>query len=99
MIIMYQSNKFLWNTIGKRLIKTPYLSLVNIIAQREMTPEFMPYFSSTYPMVKACDKLLNDAKAMKQLSGELVEVVKPLAQNDASENVARMVIEALQAEE
>ena len=99
MIIMYQSNKFLWNTIGKRLIKTPYLSLVNIIAQREMTPEFMPCFSSTYPMVKACDKLLNDAKAMKLLSSELVELVKPLAQSDASENVARMVIEALQAEE
>lgn len=96
MVIMYQSNKFLWNTVGKRLIKTPYLSLVNILAQREMTPEFMPCFSSTFPMVKACEKLLNDPKEMKQLSGELVELVRPLAQSDASKNVAKMVIKCLQ---
>jgi hypothetical protein len=42
MAIMYQSNKYLWKLIGRRIVTTKYLSLVNILAQDELVPEFMP---------------------------------------------------------
>jgi len=95
MIIMYQSSKLLWNLVGKRLVKTKYLSLVNILSQKELVPEFMPYFSSVAPIVAACEKYLHSPEKMSNLSVELAELVKPLAGGSASQNVAKMVIEQL----
>ena len=95
MVIMYQSSKLLWNLVGKRLVKTKYLSLVNILSQKELVPEFMPYFSSVAPIVDACEKYLHSPEKMVNLSAELAELVKPLADGSASQNVANMVIELL----
>jgi lipid-A-disaccharide synthase len=95
MVIMYQSSKFLWNLVGKRLVKTKYLSLVNILSQKELVPEFMPYFSSVAPIVADCEKYLHSPEKMAKLSAELAELVKPLADSSASQNVAKMVIEQL----
>ncbi len=95
MVIMYQSSKFLWNLVGKRLVKTKYLSLVNILSQKELVPEFMPYFSSVAPIVAVCEKYLHSPEKMASLSAELAELIKPLADSSASQNVAKMVIEQL----
>jgi lipid-A-disaccharide synthase len=95
MVIMYQSNKYLWHLVGKRLVTTKYLSLVNILSQKELVPEFMPYFSSIVPIVGACEKLLNAPEKLSSLSSELAELAKPLASGKASQNVARVIIEQL----
>ena len=95
MVIMYQSNKYLWHLIGKRLVKTKYLSLVNILSQKELVPEFMPYFSSVAPIVAACEKHLNNADKLSSLSGELAELIKPITGTNASQNVAKMIMEQL----
>ena len=39
MIVLYQSNKWLWHAVGRWLIRTRYLSLVNILAGKERVPE------------------------------------------------------------
>jgi lipid-A-disaccharide synthase len=95
MVIMYQSSKLLWNVVGKRLVKTKYLSLVNILSQKELVPEFMPYFSSVAPIVDACEKYLRSPDKMSSLSAELAQLITPLADSGASQNVAKMVIEQL----
>jgi len=95
MVIMYQSNKFLWHLVGKRIVKTKYLSLVNILSQKELVPEFMPYFSSIAPIVDVCEKFLNSPQKLAELSAELVELVKPLAGGNASRNVAKMITDQL----
>jgi lipid-A-disaccharide synthase len=96
MVIMYQSNKHLWHLVGKRIVTTKYLSLVNILSQKELVPEFMPYFSSVAPIVAACEKLLNVPEKLSNLSDELAELTKPLACGKTSQNVAQMVIEQLE---
>ena len=95
MVIMYQSNKYLWHLIGKRIVTTKYLSLVNILAQQALVPEFMPYFSSIAPIVAACEKLLNAPEKLLSLSSRLAELAKPLASGKASQNVAQMIIKQL----
>jgi lipid A disaccharide synthetase len=92
---MYQSNKYLWHLIGKRIVTTEYLSLVNILSQKELVPEFMPYFPSIVPIVGACENLLNAPEKLAGLSSELAELAKPLACGKASQNVAKMVVEQL----
>jgi lipid-A-disaccharide synthase len=94
-VIMYQSSKYLWHLVGKRIVTTKYLSLVNILAQDELVPEFMPYFDSVAPIVAACEKFLNAPDKLRQLSGKLAELTKPLATGGASQNVARMIVEQI----
>lgn len=95
MVIMYQSNKYLWHLVGRWLVKTKYLSLVNILSQRELLPEFMPYFDSTEPIYAAACNLLADKNSLVQLSGDLIEVVRPLTVKKARKEVAKTIIEML----
>jgi len=95
MVIMYQSSRILWHLVGRWLIKTEYLSLPNILAGRELVPEFMPYFCSIEPMVQIIEQLLEDKDKLAQLSGELIRLAEPLAEKKAREEVAKIVLEML----
>ena len=95
MVIMYQSSRILWHLLGRWLIKTKYLSLVNILAGKELVPEFMPYFSSIEPITQKCKQFLGDRDKLAQTSAELIKLVEPLAGKKACEEVARMVVEML----
>ena len=99
MVIMYQSNRVMWHLVGQWLIKTRFLSLVNILARREIVKEFMPYFSSLEPISGKCSALLNNTHKLISLSRELVELIKPLASGKASEKTAFLVFELMEAED
>jgi lipid-A-disaccharide synthase len=95
MVIMYQSSRILWHLVGRWLIKTKYLSLVNILAGRELVPEFMPYFGSIEPIVESIEQLLEDRDKLAQVSGQLIKLAEPLAEKKACEQVAEIVVEML----
>jgi lipid-A-disaccharide synthase len=91
---MYQSIRILWLLLGW-VIKTKYLSLVNILAGKELVPEFMPYFSSIEPIAESIERLLEDRDKLTQISGELIKLVGPLAKKKARQEVAEIVLEML----
>jgi lipid-A-disaccharide synthase len=95
MVIMYQSSRFLWHLFGHWIVKTKYLSLVNILAGRELVPEFMPYFTSIEPIIASIEQLLQDNNKLAWLSGELIKLTKPLAEKKASREVAKIALEML----
>jgi lipid-A-disaccharide synthase len=95
MVIMYQSSKLLWHLLGRWLIKSNYLSLVNILAGKELVPEFMPYFSSIEPIASIIEKLLQEPNKLSQLSEDLIKLTKPLASCHASQRVSEIVIDML----
>jgi len=95
MVVMYQSSRILWYLFGWWLVKAKYLSLVNILAEKELVPEFMPYFSSIEPIVDIIGQILEDRNRLAQISAELFKLAEPLAKKKASEQVAKIVIETL----
>jgi len=97
MVVMYQSSPILWHLIGRWLIKSRHLSLVNILAGKELVPEFMPYFRSIDPIVQRIHSLLDNPDALRKVSADLVEAVQPLAAFNASENVVAIVSQMLEA--
>ncbi|MHC5182376.1 MAG: lipid-A-disaccharide synthase, partial [Planctomycetota bacterium] len=97
MTVIYQSHKLMWHLVGRWLIRIQNLSLVNILADKELTPEFMPYFSSTKPIIERTHNLLANPAAMAKLSGKLIELIDPLTERRASDAVAEMVLEMLTA--
>jgi len=96
MVIMYQSSRIMWKLAGQWLIKTRFLSLVNILARKEIVKEFMPYFSSIEPIFGRCSALLNNTSKLKNLSRDLVNLVEPLAKGKASDKVALLALETMQ---
>lgn len=95
MVIMYQSSPILWHLLGRWLVKMKYFSLVNILADKELVPEFMPFFTSTEPIVQRCRQLLADTDKLKQTSGRLIELVSSLQTDTASQKTAQIALEML----
>jgi lipid-A-disaccharide synthase len=107
MVIMYQSSKILWHLIGRFLVKTKYLSLVNILSNQAsstrqsgfgdgaLVPEFMPYFKSIDPIVASIAQLIENNETLAQVSDELTKLTMPLARKKACEEVAKIAVEML----
>jgi len=95
MVIMYQSSRILWHLAGRWIVKTKYLSLVNILADRQLVPEFMPYFSSIEPIVNSIELLLEDTDKLAQTSKSLIQLVEPLAEKKARSEVSKIALELL----
>jgi lipid-A-disaccharide synthase len=93
MVIMYQSSRILWYLVGWWLVRTKFLSLVNILSGKELVPEFMPYFSSIEPIVESIEQLLEDRNKLAQTSSALIKLTEPLAEKKAREEVAKIVLE------
>jgi len=94
-VVVYESNKFLWRLLGKWIIRTKYLSLVNILAGKELVPEFMPYIKSEQKLLEKCTKILQDREYLAATSKKLTELVSPLAKTKASHRTAEIIMQML----
>ncbi len=95
MVIMYKTSPVMWHILGRWLVTTKHLSLVNILANRRLVPEFMPYFRSTEPIVKAIQALFEDKARLAQINSDLLSIVQPLAAKKAGSTVAEIALSLL----
>jgi lipid-A-disaccharide synthase len=95
MVVMYQSSRILWYLVGSWLVRTRFLSLVNILAGKELVPEFMPYFGSIEPIIENIERILEDKELLTRTSRELISLAEPLAEKKACEMVADIVVQML----
>lgn len=93
MIVMYNASPFFYHLVGRWMLNTPFLSLPNIIAQREIVPEFMPYYRSTAPIVDSAIHLLESESARRDMTDSLRAVLEPLRTRQASQGTARMLLD------
>ena len=73
MVGVYRTSVFTW-LASKLIVRTPYRLLPNIIADREIVPEFVPYAGGPMPIVKAASKYLLDSKNAANQAEELGRV-------------------------
>ena len=92
MVVMYQSSRLMWNLLGKYIILIKHLSLPNILAQRELVPEFMPYFKGTDEIVSRSEKLLNNTDQLKNISSELTRLTSGMADGKTCDRTAKILI-------
>jgi lipid-A-disaccharide synthase len=101
MVVMYAVAWWKWHLFARFLINTPYIALVNILAGREMVPEFIPFYGSPLPIARECIELLSRPELREQMSCDLAELTAPLAPSDtglAADRVAAEVSRLLQRE-
>lgn len=88
MIIMYNTNKWTYRLIGRWLITTPYFAIPNILAQREIVPEFMPYYVNTHAIAARAVEWLIAPGALERVRKDLKETIRPLMKPGAAKNAA-----------
>lgn len=94
MVIFYHVRRLAW-PIGKLLIRTRYLSAINILAGRELAPELMPWFGDAEALAERAINLLENPTQLAAQQRELLELVAPLRVNppgSAADNAADLVI-------
>lgn len=60
MVIVYKSNEFAYNLIGRRIITTRLFALPNLIANHEAVPEIIPMFKDQARFMDLAERLLTD---------------------------------------
>jgi lipid-A-disaccharide synthase len=59
---------------GRRLVKVPFLSMVNLIAERQIVPEFIQHEMTSSHITSAAEALLNSAERADRMRVELGRV-------------------------
>jgi lipid-A-disaccharide synthase len=85
--------------VGIRVIRVPYLGMVNILANRPVIREFIQHDANPAALADEGLRLLNSMEARTRLSADLASVTSILggeAGNPASDRAARAVLDCLE---
>ncbi|MBN2064052.1 MAG: lipid-A-disaccharide synthase [Sedimentisphaerales bacterium] len=95
MIVIYHVPNWQWQMVGRHILTVSHISLVNILAGKELVPEYVPFNNRAEQVARRAMELLDSPARLARLRQELIELTRPLAQNKASENVAAMAYKML----
>ena len=88
--IVYRTSPISY-AIARRLVRIPNIGLLNIVAGREVAPEFVQDAFQSGPVADALDPLFDPASpARRQMEAGLAEVRARLGEPGASARVAAM---------
>ncbi len=73
MVTFYRVNSLSW-LAGRRLVKVPFLSMVNLIAERQIVPELIQHDMTPPNIVSAAEQLLTDTGRADRMRQDLARV-------------------------
>jgi lipid-A-disaccharide synthase len=100
MIVMYDAGPAFaagHRAIGRWIVHTPHLSLVNILAGRRVVPEFMPSVPSTEAVAQVATDLLDDVTWRTLMERQIDETVRDLEGSQASGRVCDLIVEVVRS--
>jgi lipid-A-disaccharide synthase len=94
MVVVY---KLSWPSyiVGRLMINTPYISLVNIVANKEVVPELIQYQATPARIASRVKELLDDPRRLADVRRELAAIKNQLGQPGASARTARIALELI----
>ncbi len=93
-VVVYRTNAFNY-AIASRLIKVDYISLVNLIAGKEVIREMIQKDFNPGDVGNELDKLLYDTQYRSELLSGYGDIDQRLGDKSPSETVAKQVVESL----
>ena len=79
----------------KLVAKTRFLGIVNIIAEKEVAPEFLQYEATPEKIAAKLSELIRDESKLSAMRGELAKVKSSLGSPGASMRAARSILTTL----
>jgi lipid-A-disaccharide synthase len=94
MVIVYKAWMLGYHLLARHLIRTPHLSLVNILAGKELVPELMPWNGDVDQLVTTTLAMMEDTQRLRDVRQELLSITKPLHDpaRRASDRAAELVL-------
>ena len=93
-MVCYKSSAFSY-AIAKRIVQLDYISLVNLILQKEIVKELIQE-DCTYEMITKTLSSLGEEKVREKIEHDYQGLTKLLGEKNASQEVAQSIIAALQ---
>ena len=91
--------KVAWPTYlaARLVVDVKYLGMPNVLANKEVVPEFIQHRARPNTIAKAALQLINDPAARDEMISEFDRIVAKLGEGGASEKAARAIVEELGA--
>jgi len=90
MVVMYKVAPLTYQ-IARRLVKTPYISLVNILAKRAVVPEFIQGMANPEVVVPVARELVGDTPRRSTMLADLAGIRAMLGEPGASRRAAEAI--------
>jgi lipid-A-disaccharide synthase len=89
--------KVAWPTYlaARLVVSVKYLGMPNVLADREVVPEFIQHRARRDAIVKAVRRLIEDADARDRMIAEFDTIIGKLGEGGASDQAARAIIEEI----
>lgn len=97
MVTFYRVNALSW-LLGRWLVRAPFLSMVNLLAERQIVPELIQGEMTGERMAAEAVRLLENGPARSAMRADLAEVARKLATVDDPMVTAAMWIEKVFSE-
>jgi lipid-A-disaccharide synthase len=95
MIVIYKAHPLTF-AVGRQLVKTPYLSMVNILAGEKVVPEFLQDKAHPELLIEAAATLLDNPDLRHAMRQKLNQISKSLGEPGASERAAKSILQLLE---
>jgi len=89
--------KVMWSTYlaARLVVNVKYLGMPNLLADKEVVPEFIQYRAKPRAIVEAVQPLIENANARERMISEFDSIIGRLGETGASEKAARAIIEEM----
>lgn len=88
MVVFYKGSPLVYYSLAKWIVSTKFFTLPNVLAHREIVPEFVPHFGGSEPIVAAARSLIDNPAEMQRQRDELARVVAMFRGRNASASAA-----------
>jgi lipid-A-disaccharide synthase len=93
MIVVYRINPLLWELVGRWVVRTRKIAMVNILAgQTDLVPEFIPWYGSNQPVTECALEFLRHPERLAAQREKLDALMAPIDHPGASDNTARLAL-------
>ena len=93
MIVVYRINPLLWELVGRWVVRTRKIAMVNILAgQIDLVPEFIPWYGSNQPVTECALEFLRHPELLAAQREKLDALMAPIDHPGASLNAAKLAL-------
>ena len=91
--------KVSWMTylVGRLVVRVRYLGMPNVLANKEIAPEFIQHDARPHKLAKAILGLLDDRAVREKMLSDFDAIIRSLGEAGASDNAAKTILEELRA--
>lgn len=92
MVILYKSSPVLYNLVARWIVRTPFFSLPNLIAGREIVPELIPHFGDEAELVRHAVDLIEQPATRDAQIEAMGGVIAAFGEKNAADAAASAVL-------